>query len=167
MLPIDGQTDAPEGKTWFQVANEHVAVIPQIESLKGVENAEEMAKIDGVDAISMRLILFQHTVAHFVTYLVIGRMDLTLDMGGDEAAADAAIKRVEAIAKKYGKPLLSFIQSNDEIPGRVESGYHLLVNAADIYLLAFGTNELMAKGKAAVKAYNDSKALNGNGKPVV
>lgn len=31
--------------------NEHIAVIAQIESRKGVENAEEIISADGVDAI--------------------------------------------------------------------------------------------------------------------
>ena len=59
VLPIDGQTAAPEGKTWFQVANEHVAVIPQLESLKGMENAEEIMQIEGVDAISTFNLVFR------------------------------------------------------------------------------------------------------------
>jgi 4-hydroxy-2-oxoheptanedioate aldolase len=43
--------------------NEHVAVIAQIESLKGVENAEDIISAEGVDAI------------------MIGNGDLRLDMG--------------------------------------------------------------------------------------
>ena len=43
---------APAGKTWFDVANEHVAVLPQIESRLGVENLEEIIQVEGVDGIS-------------------------------------------------------------------------------------------------------------------
>lgn len=46
------QDTAPEGKTWIDVANEHVAVIPQIESRLGVENLEAIMQVEGVDAIS-------------------------------------------------------------------------------------------------------------------
>ena len=162
VLPIDGQTDAPEGKTWFQVANEHVAVIPQIESLKGVENAEDIIKHEGVDAVSK---LYFTPPLNMRSYVppVVGRMDLTLDMGMDEAAVDAAVKRVEVLAKKYNKPLLSFIMSPDEIPSRIDNGYHILLTAIDVYLLTSGTNELMAKAKEAAKVYNEKRLLNGNG----
>jgi hypothetical protein len=51
------QDAAPEGKTWIDVANEHVAVIPQIESRLGVENLEGIMQVEGVDAISMYNIL--------------------------------------------------------------------------------------------------------------
>jgi len=47
------QDTAPEGKTWIDVANEHVAVIPQIESRLGVENLEEIMQVEGVDAITI------------------------------------------------------------------------------------------------------------------
>lgn len=46
------QDAAPEGKTWMDVANEHVAVIPQIESRLGVENLEAIMQVKGIDAIS-------------------------------------------------------------------------------------------------------------------
>lgn len=50
---LQGITDhAPEGKTWLQVANENIAVIPQIESQLGMDNLEEIMQIPGVDAIS-------------------------------------------------------------------------------------------------------------------
>jgi len=51
------QDAAPEGKSWIDIANEHVAVIPQIESHLGVENLEIIMQVEGVDAISMYIIL--------------------------------------------------------------------------------------------------------------
>ena len=94
---------------------------------------------------------------------MIGRFDLSLDMGGtpDSPPVKATIERVEALGRKYGKPLLSFTFTNDEIPDKVSRGYHILANASDIYTLTAGVNELMATGRKAIKLLNEGKA---NGK---
>ena len=95
---------------------------------------------------------------------MIGRGDLTFDMGGDEAAVNVAIKKIEVLAKKYRKPLVSFIMSNDEVPSRLEAGYHVLMGTSDVQLLSFGVNKMMDGGKEAVKKFNEAKNLaNGNG----
>ncbi|KZP10283.1 Phosphoenolpyruvate/pyruvate domain-containing protein, partial [Athelia psychrophila] len=61
---LSGITDsAPEGQTWVDVANDHIAVIPQIESALGLENLEDIMQVPGVDAI------------------MIGKGDLRLSMG--------------------------------------------------------------------------------------
>lgn len=53
MVVLNGITDStPEGQTWVDVANDHIAVIPQIESALGLENLEDIMQVPGVDAIS-------------------------------------------------------------------------------------------------------------------
>lgn len=37
----------------MDVANDHIAIIPQIESMLGVENLEDIMQIEGIDGISM------------------------------------------------------------------------------------------------------------------
>ena len=50
---LGGITDsAPAGKTWVDVANDHIAVIPQIESARGLASLEAIMQVAGVDAIS-------------------------------------------------------------------------------------------------------------------
>ena len=49
-----GITDAslfPNDPNNFHTANNHIAVIPQIESVKGLENVEEIAQVEGVSAM--------------------------------------------------------------------------------------------------------------------
>ncbi|KAG6807723.1 hypothetical protein H0H93_001169, partial [Arthromyces matolae] len=76
------QDSAPEGKSWLDVASEHCAVIPQIESRKGVENLEEIMQVPGVDAI------------------MIGFIDLGLDLGLDKKdEMAAATERIHSLAK--------------------------------------------------------------------
>ena len=41
----------PEGESVFSVANRNVAIIPQIESLAAVENADAIMRHKGVDMI--------------------------------------------------------------------------------------------------------------------
>jgi 2-keto-3-deoxy-L-rhamnonate aldolase RhmA len=74
---------------YFHDANENTSVICQIESVRGLENCEEIAAVPGVDV------------------LWVGHMDLSTSMGivgqFDQPAFHAALDRVVAAAQKYGK----------------------------------------------------------------
>ncbi|KIY62712.1 Phosphoenolpyruvate/pyruvate domain-containing protein [Cylindrobasidium torrendii FP15055 ss-10] len=131
LLPIDGQNGPTNGKTWFETSNEHIAIIPQIESAKGVENAEAMMQIPEVDAI------------------MIGQMDLTMDVGGSAEKAAELISHVEALALKYNKPLLAFIMNKADMPAKLKAGYRLAVISADVYALTGSTNAAIAEFREA------------------
>lgn len=77
------------------LSNRHIAVIPQIESVKGLENMEEIAAVPGVAAI------------------MFGPNDYSADAGLPAPSAGplhpdllAALGRFSAIGTKYNKPLL-------------------------------------------------------------
>lgn len=85
-------------------------------------------------------------------------MDLTFDCGGSQEKAGALIKQVEALAKKHGKPLLTFMMSSEEVPERLSEGYHILCAAVDVFLMAFGTNKMIAEQKELAVKYQAEKA---------
>jgi len=70
------------------VANDHVLCIPQIEDLEGIENAEAIARVDGVD----------------IGFL--GPADLAMSMGVEWGHADheAALQRFREGCARAGKP---------------------------------------------------------------
>ena len=93
----------PEGlPATLAKANREVVLMPQIETVAGVENAAEIAAVDGVDV------------------LWIGHYDLTTSLGtpGDfwNAAHTAAVERVFAAAAAAGKPVGSL--ANDAADAR-------------------------------------------------
>ena len=79
----------PDPQEFFERSNENTTIICQIESVAGVENAEAIAALDGVDC------------------LWVGHFDLTQSMGipgqfQDQRFLDA-LAAVVAAAKKHGK----------------------------------------------------------------
>jgi 4-hydroxy-2-oxoheptanedioate aldolase len=82
----------------FNVAtsNKHIVLIPQIESVKGIENLEEIASVPGIGG------------------LMFGPGDFMLDagiplkLGGDpDPRLAAAMGKMAAIGAKYSLPLLT------------------------------------------------------------
>ena len=52
MLPSDGQQADTDTNNWFVTANKNIALIPQLESEKGAENAEAILSLPEVDVAS-------------------------------------------------------------------------------------------------------------------
>lgn len=77
-------------------SNNHVCIIPQIESVKGVENAEEIAAVEGVDAL-----MFGPG-----DYLIDAGLDLSRVMAGDpEPEFLEAMGKFGAAAAKHNVPV--------------------------------------------------------------
>ncbi|PWN43124.1 Phosphoenolpyruvate/pyruvate domain-containing protein [Ceraceosorus guamensis] len=144
---IPGMTDqAPEGSSFLHVANDHIAVIPQVESAKGIENLEEICQIPGVDAI------------------MIGAGDLRMDLGypmgllGDEPDFVAAFEKVKRVCAKYGKPIVGLAMNDELLQNRIKYGYRMLCVAADLFLLAFGSASALHEMKqGAQKLLKEAK----------
>ncbi|KAG6917624.1 hypothetical protein DXG01_001856 [Tephrocybe rancida] len=127
------QDTAPEGKTWLDVASEHCAVIPQIESRKGVENLEAIMQVPGVDAI------------------MIGTTDLVLDIGvGNDGELAQAHARIEALAKKYKMPLLGVTSAN-LLAEKYRAGYRMFLSIADVWILANGIEQSLKDGREVLE----------------
>ncbi|KAF9031066.1 Phosphoenolpyruvate/pyruvate domain-containing protein [Hymenopellis radicata] len=133
LLP-GAQQAAPEGKTWMDVASEHCAVIPQIESWLGVQNLEEIMQIEGVDAI------------------MIGPMDLGMDLGGDPERLAEAMEQIESLARKYRKPLVGFAPEH-LIVDKFKAGYRIMANLADTWILQSGIDAGYKKGRDIIENY--------------
>jgi 2-dehydro-3-deoxyglucarate aldolase/4-hydroxy-2-oxoheptanedioate aldolase len=107
---------------YVETANESVVTIAQVETERGVENAGDIAAVDGLDA------------------LFVGPADLGASLGsapGEERFEDA-VASVVAAAHDAGVPVGTLATSTDGIDGWVERGVDFLAVGYDLQYLAEG-----------------------------
>ncbi|KAJ7462416.1 Pyruvate/Phosphoenolpyruvate kinase-like domain-containing protein [Mycena latifolia] len=146
---LPGVTDmTPEGETVFSMANKHISLIPQIESRIGIQNLEEIMKLEEVSAF------------------MIGTGDLRLDMGlslafdGDEPEFAAAMQKATRVSKERNIPILGGALDTAMVKKRIIEGYRILVCTFDLHVLAYGTMKLL--GEARVAAEEQMQAMHSN-----
>lgn len=158
---IPGINDqVPEGETIATMSNKHVVCIAQIESALGVENAEDIISLEGIDCV------------------MIGIGDLQMDMGykldwnNSDPKYVAAIDKVEGLARKYNKPLVGFAfpEMKAVFEDRVRRGYQLFMSAADSYSMVYGltaggfqARQMIADVQATMKEEQEAKTKKANG----
>ncbi|KAF9569438.1 Phosphoenolpyruvate/pyruvate domain-containing protein [Agrocybe pediades] len=116
---------------YIRTANRNTLVAAQIETLAGLENCEEIAKVDGLDM------------------LFIGPNDLASSMGYPALEHESipevqdAVERVLAAAHAAGKYAGMFCTSSEQVRRRHEQGFDLMNLGGDIVALqAWNANEL-------------------------
>ncbi|KAL6904829.1 Pyruvate/Phosphoenolpyruvate kinase-like domain-containing protein [Trichoderma evansii] len=95
----------------MKTSNNHIAVIPQIESVKGIANVEEIASIPGVSALM------------FGPGDFMADAGVPLGLGPPHPTLLSAMESMSKASKKYNKPLWGAVISLDQVPQMVESGY--------------------------------------------
>jgi 2-dehydro-3-deoxyglucarate aldolase/4-hydroxy-2-oxoheptanedioate aldolase len=97
------------------------ALFAQIETLRAVENVEEIAAVDGVDV------------------LFVGPADLAFDLSvrriGDDGAYDDCLDKVAAAAHASGKQVGIMVRSLDDIPAMRSRGFTHFSVESDIGIL--------------------------------
>lgn len=110
-------------------AHEKVGVIAQIESRAGLDAIDDIAAVDGIDA------------------LFIGPADLAASLGhlGDprHAEVQAAIAHAKARIDAAGKPAGIFALSPDDGRAKIAEGFHFVSIGTDIGLLSRGAATLI------------------------
>jgi 4-hydroxy-2-oxoheptanedioate aldolase len=111
---------------YFQQFNNEVLVIPQIEDMEGIENAEAIARVEGVDVG------------------FIGPRDLAMSMGVEPGHPDheAAIQKVRAGFARAGKPCGLPAREVEGARQRIEEGFLFLDVASDLRLLQTGAQQI-------------------------
>lgn len=111
--------DATAGD-YFKHANDEILVILQTESPQGVDNAEAIYSLPGVDAI------------------FVGPNDLTFQMRGPDgrdptpAELEAMLQRVLAAGKKVGTPVGLHVLSVDDVKRRTEEGWQFIAIGSEL-----------------------------------
>lgn len=141
------------GDDWnMKSSNKHICIIAQIESVKGLENLEEIAAMPEVDA------------------LMFGPGDYSADAGIDfklgvpppQAFIDAMTKFVTT-AHKYGKPLFGAAQGAAMIPIMLQQGYKGLAVTFDVWGVANMVKDGMEEARAVILKNVDETAAKENG----
>ncbi|MEQ9409724.1 MAG: aldolase/citrate lyase family protein [Fuerstiella sp.] len=123
---LNYQTSAGE---YYQQANDNVLVVLQTESPEGVENADEIYRLPGVDAI------------------FVGPNDLFWQMkpadGSDPSPEEfeAMLQRILAAGKKAGTPVGLHTQSVSEVEHRISEGWQFLALQSELKMMVSRAQE--------------------------
>lgn len=121
-LAIGINDGVPPGKTPFDIWN-NAAIIMQIESKIGCENAEAIASVEGVDC------------------LMVGNGDLRMDLGlppgldGPEEEYNKHLEMVIKAGKKYNRPCLTFTGGPGQVEKRLKQGFSAFMVGADAFAI--------------------------------
>jgi 2-keto-3-deoxy-L-rhamnonate aldolase RhmA len=120
-----------------------VALLPMIESVEGLENAEAILSTESVNGV------------------FIGPVDLRNSMGlsgsdGTEEEYVRALQKILNITKRLGIPA-GILGSQDALSRQVEMGFDYFLLAGDAGLLVLGAELALNKAQASVGAANVTK----------
>jgi 2-keto-3-deoxy-L-rhamnonate aldolase RhmA len=121
-----GYTTRPM-KSYLAENGRETAVIAQIEDKEALDAIDDIAAVDGIDA------------------LFIGRMDLAVSMGFDDPAAPEVIEAMEhvcAVAAAHGRRLGMFLATSAEMPVWQNQGVSLFLIGSDQSFVLNGARAL-------------------------
>ncbi len=123
--------------TYYERSNEKFMLIPQCETLEALEQIEDIAKIDGVDAI------------------FIGPYDLSTCMGipgqfGDPALV-AARRRVLQACRDAGKPCYILSMTTEDGSALLNEGYDGVAHSLDFIVFTEAYKKIAADIRSGVK----------------
>lgn len=125
---------------YYKHANDEILVILQTESPEGVDNAEAIYSLPGLDAI------------------FVGPVDLKAQMrssdGQDPAPADfeAMLQRVLAAGKKVGTPVGLHVQSTADVERRIAEGWQFIALGSELKMMVSGAQDFVATLKLKEQA---------------
>ena len=122
---------APAGE-YYKRANDEILVVLQTESPEGVDNAEEIYSLPGVDAI------------------FVGPNDLFWQMkpadGSDPTPEEfeTMLQRILAAGKKTGTPVGIHLQTIEDVQKRIAEGWQFLALQSELKMMVSKAQELVA-----------------------
>ncbi|MDA0834575.1 MAG: aldolase/citrate lyase family protein [Planctomycetota bacterium] len=122
--------DATAGE-YFKHANDEILVILQTESPEGVENAEAIYSLPGVDAI------------------FVGPNDLSAQMRGPDGVdptpdqLEAMLQRVLATGKKVGTPVGLHCMNEEAVKKRIAEGWQFLACGSELRMMTQGAQSIV------------------------
>lgn len=116
---------------YFKHANDEILVVLQTESPEGVENAEEIYSLPGVDAI------------------FVGPNDLTAQMRGPDGIDptpdefEAMLKRILSIGKKCGVPVGIHTHSIEACQKRIDEGWQFMALGSEMRFMVVEAQKMV------------------------
>jgi 4-hydroxy-2-oxoheptanedioate aldolase len=108
---------------YFKHANDEILVVLQTESPEGVDNAEAIYSLPGVDAI------------------FVGPNDLTFQMRGPDGVdpskedLEKMLQRILAVGKKVGTPVGLHVQTPEAVNKRITEGWQFIAIASELKMM--------------------------------
>ena len=122
--------DYTRDKTYFDNIHDNICLIPQLETIRSIENLSSIANTDGVSA------------------LFIGPADLSADMGilgeFDNKELWNIIENAFNEIKKNNKPVGTLIGRKDLVQRCIDIGFDFVACGTDSSLLAKGSDDLLS-----------------------
>ncbi|KAK1238507.1 hypothetical protein MKX07_006653 [Trichoderma sp. CBMAI-0711] len=122
----------------MKTANNHIAVIPQIESVKGIENVDDIASIPGISALMFGPGDFSADAG------------LELSLGQPHPTLIAATESMSKASKKHGIPLFGAAMNLEMVPALVEAGHGAIVVMLDVWGIANFTKSSIEKARGLI-----------------
>ncbi|MEX1303708.1 MAG: aldolase/citrate lyase family protein [Rhodovibrionaceae bacterium] len=122
----------------MEIANARCLNIALVETPRGIENVEEIAAVDGIDAIWF---------GHFDLSSFLG---IPGQFGHAEMAA--ALEQAKAACRKHGKVLSGLVNDAETGQRWMENGFRLLAYSTDIWLLQNALRSGIEQLKASVRS---------------
>lgn len=116
-----------------QASAERTVVIAQIEDPEAIDAIDEIAAVDGIDA------------------LFVGRVDLTVAYGAesqDDPRVLAGVEAVCAAGLRHGRPVGMFLARIEDVPYWASRGASLFLLGSDHSFLLAGAADLLERGRA-------------------
>lgn len=126
----------------FNIAtsNRHICIIPQVETVKGIENVDEIAAVPGIQGLMFGP----------ADYMI--SASLPLKLGGEpHPTFIAAMTKLITAAKTNELALFGAAQSMDMVPMLIQQGYQCVAVAFDYWGLAGLVKDALNKGAEFVK----------------
>lgn len=118
---------------YYERANDSLLIIVQVETLAGVENAAQIAAVDGVDVV------------------FIGPTDLSCSMGlpGQTGApeVEAAIRQTVEAVRSADKPLATVPRAGRTLNDLAGEGYAMLASGSDIAIYRAAVQSMLREWK--------------------
>jgi 2-dehydro-3-deoxyglucarate aldolase/4-hydroxy-2-oxoheptanedioate aldolase len=127
-----------EFKKYVESANESIFSVVQIETQTGLENAKDIAAVDGIDA------------------MFVGPADLSANLGifaeWENSQLTDAIDTVIEAARKADVPVGTFVVDPDDIEMRVKQGFDYLIVGKDTSHLSSANEKVRQRYERAVSS---------------
>jgi 4-hydroxy-2-oxoheptanedioate aldolase len=145
----------------FNIAtsNNHICLIPQIESVKGLENIEEIAAVSGISGL-----MFGPG-----DFMIDAGIDITKTFAGNpEPAFVEAMAKFNAAAAKYNLPIFGGAMAPEMIPMLIQSGYRAIAVQFDVWGFTRMVDSSIKAGREYAKQFEggaNGGIPNGQAKP--
>lgn len=115
-----------------QRANDFLLCIPQIEDLEGIDNAEAIARVDGVD----------------IGFLGPGDLALSMGVAAGDPRHEAALQRFREGCARAGVPCGMPVPNPADVPRRLREGFLFIDIASDLRFTDAAARQALAQARS-------------------